>query len=627
MTRTMAFLTAATLLLAFGLPSKAQEQPCTRSQVRMAVVHADDATGEQHLLGVRKALAELDSDKRICPVPIPYRGDRDGTKKLVEVITKKEAEIILGPTDSGAFQGAVEQEAELSQYQIPVISSLVTATGGNDRNGWFFRTNVDNKQRIARILDRTAPFAISSLGILYADTGFGRAAETQLRDDLATRFPPIYVTAVFEDNPESRRGAVKKILAQRPEALGIFGLAEDLTLIFEEIDEQARTVKYKPMSFTIVDASTVALSDHLLYWVSTLNGEADSSSEEEPKGEANPQGDKASGSEEQAISEIAALAYDTTGFLLQQLGSVTRQTFVPDDFRNDFAHLLRAGAAKPGELTGMDFDNFRNKANPGVFYRENGKIQKFEANLTFYEMTQHKFELVQRRFGDWPFLYAGASIVLCLMLTIVDVKRKYEGKYRKVLRHMWIYILCGAHVLILLALLLYLGETGKIQYDDWVAVLALAVAPTTLFRTTIVETTGGKAIGVKQYYERVLAWLNRRILDARHPRDTRRVAVLTYYNPYETMRLKLRANYDQQGDEQAPKLKANLDEKLESIESNATGIERLLRKRGGLRSAITPVVCLEGLVPQLRAAGVLVILPQSPRGSHRRRGSKLRFQR
>ena len=145
MTRTMAFLTAATLLLAFGLPSKAQEQPCTRSQVRLAVVHADDATGEQHLLGVRKA--------------IPYRGDRDGTKKLVEVITKKEAEIILGPTDSGAFQVAVEQEAELSQYQIPVISSLVTATGGNDRNGWFFRTNVDNKQRIARILDRTAQSA------------------------------------------------------------------------------------------------------------------------------------------------------------------------------------------------------------------------------------------------------------------------------------------------------------------------------------------------------------------------------------------------------------------------------------------------------------------------------------
>ena len=145
---------------------------------------------------------------------------------------------------------------------------------------------------------------------------------------------------------------------------------------------------------------------------------------------------------------------------------------------------------------------------------------------------------------------------------------------------MWIYVLCGAHVLIVLALLLYLGGAGKVQYDDWLAVITLAVAPTTLFRTTILETPDGKAFGVKQYYERILAWLNRRILEARHPRDSRRVAVVAYYNPHETMQQKLHAVYDQQGTEQAAVLKENLDQRLKSITSKIKGIETILRRRG-----------------------------------------------
>ena len=98
MTKTMAFVGTMPLLVAFHLPSKAQQQPCKPSQVRVAVVHAEDENGEQHLPGVRKALAELDPDKRVCVVPKLYRDDGDGTRKLVDAITQRQAEIILGST-------------------------------------------------------------------------------------------------------------------------------------------------------------------------------------------------------------------------------------------------------------------------------------------------------------------------------------------------------------------------------------------------------------------------------------------------------------------------------------------------------------------------------------------------
>ena len=542
------------------LREPASPQECKPSQIKIAVVHGEDWNGQQTWLGATMAEAEIDQNDRVCLLPIAYRGDQNGGQRIVDIIRSNGAEIVLGPTDSGAYIEAFEKQGELRQFQVPVISSLVTSAEGNQEDGWFFRTNVNNQQRIELLKDALAPLWISSLGVLYADTGFGNEAEQQLRQDLGEEFPPVYVRAPFDSTRDSRRRAVKQILDVRPEAVGIFGLSSDLPLLLDQVESLTKDIPYRPIFFAMVDARPRDDLKFPLYFV------------------ANAKDPVTVPGTHEKLYEVGALAYDTMQAVLQTLTAPNKKAFKAADFRSDFVHLLQTENGWSGKHTGMSFQDFQNVAGLQVFRLEAGQVQEVESR-GYWERIYAKFELVRRRFGRWPFIYAGLSMALCLVLTIIDVKRKYEGKYLKVFRHLWIYLLCVFHILILTALLLLLGESGAIRYDDYIAILALAVAPTTLFRTTILETQAGSSIGLAKIYDAILTGLNDQILNGRHFTLTRRVAVLAHYNSEKWLMQRLRVEYDKQPDEKQKDLLRKLNDKLKRATKDTEGMERILCRR------------------------------------------------
>ena len=539
-----------------------QTPKCCRGQIPIAVVHREDFNGRQVWLGVYTAKRELDQDDRICLIPVTYRQDHDGAEKLEEEIKSGRAKIIIGPTDSGAYTGAFAKQDALREHQVPVISPVVTTAEGNQQDGWFFRTNVNNEQRITVLRDKLDPLWVTSLAVLYSDTGFGREAEEELRRDYGSDRPSVYLGSRFVEKSDSRREAVGRVLDVRPEAVGMFALAGELPHLFGQIDSRTQDVPYRPLYFTIVDARSHISpgSQRPLHFVSTIA---------EPISAGNPS---------EKLYEVGALAYDTTQAVLHVLANANSATFKPEIFRADFEHLLETQSPWTGRHTKMRFNNFENVAIPQVLEFDGTAVRKAR-NGGFWERVERKFGLVRLRFGRWPYIYAGVSLVLCALFTLVDVKRKYEGHFGKVLRHLWIYLLCGVHMLTLFVLLVFLGESGGIRYDNWAAVLALAVAPATLFRVTFLETEAGHSIGIGRIYEGILAWLNNRILNSRHWKLTPRIAVLAFYNSEEQMIQKLNAAYDRHEVNRRKQLREARGQRLEEASENTKGMERLLVRR------------------------------------------------
>ena len=131
--------------------SKDNPEPRTR----LAVLYQQELE-ESYLKGVKKALDELEEDVKPSVCRDSYSGDEDGVGKLVDIIQEKRAEVILGPTFSGVYLGAIKQlggPEECQRLQVPVISPVVQAPDvRNDRNGWFFRTNVDARRRVEAMI-------------------------------------------------------------------------------------------------------------------------------------------------------------------------------------------------------------------------------------------------------------------------------------------------------------------------------------------------------------------------------------------------------------------------------------------------------------------------------------------
>lgn len=474
-----------------------------------------------------------------------YRNELEGEIKLNNWIMKKEVEIILGPTDSGIFIRALKDREKLGEKKIPIISPTVTIPVGNQPDGWFFRTNVDIVSRIRTIYDFLHKYWIRSIGILYADTEFGRRAKDKLNVEI--RKTKNHKSFLFTSN-DSMRDGVGEILQWRPEALGVFGSCEDILKICNYLESMNASSSYKPFLFTIIDACKLSSKVDSFYFVSSAKSKPNEKNKEE------------------VFNEVWALAYDTTVFVLSELKKLDEKLNKYDaiEFRNQFVALLNGPTEETGIKTGMKFGKLENTAELKVFRIMNNEIQRRDSlDVKWIEKVQNKLDLIKRRYGFWPEIYIILMIGIVITVNITDIKRWYGKGLRKEWKHPHLYIFIGLNLVLVMILYFFLAERGVISYGNIFQALGIALAPSILIKTTLFETSAGKAISLAKLYDKILEWINDRLMMSRYKSHSNNVNVLAYHNSESDLRSVLHQIYNNARIEaQRNKLRNDLEEEL-----------------------------------------------------------------
>ncbi|MCP4658077.1 MAG: amino acid ABC transporter substrate-binding protein, partial [bacterium] len=235
----------------------------------LGALYGNTPTGLRYLQGIKDAVAEHAIGSQVTIVRFPYANEAQGLDLLTEILTEKKADIVIGPTESGVFVNALKHGSELQKYEIPVISSLVTADIPHREFGWFFRTNSDVRRRSHAIFDFLNKYWVRSIALLYANTEFGRRAEEAFLRQLSSSQKERYLPLLYHSPPIEARNQIRQILATRPEAVGIIGEREDIRDIYESIERMnSWGDPYTPIFFTIVDVSLAGGHLNNFYFVS-----------------------------------------------------------------------------------------------------------------------------------------------------------------------------------------------------------------------------------------------------------------------------------------------------------------------------------------------------------------------
>ncbi len=441
--------------------------------IRLALLYQQELE-ESYLKGVKNALDEVEEDARPSVCRDSYFGDEDGVGKLASIIRERRAKVVLGPTFSGVYLGAIKQlggPEECQRWKVPVVSSLVQAPDvPNDRKGWFFRTNVDARRRVETIIDHIEGFPIGSVSILYPNTRFGRLAEEHFEGNLPDNLLPGYRAHEYKRDFTNLREVLSTLLDRRPEALGVFGTPSEIARVVGSIRRRGR---YRPFLFTIGDPSLKKKTKELdelhyvsvaecLAWKPEKHAEVPKSDDQQNLNESDGRSaqdhysDRCRGIESiRADGDIEALTFDTARLLLEGLrDSQTFGSWKPEAFRDWFAGQLQS-RSDAGKLTSMSLSNLENQAAPYVYVIKNGEIELAESapDLNVAGIAGVKLDLIRGRFGDWPL---GRNIALLIVVTIVvaslDLKRSFEGQFRKIYGYIYFWLLCLINILIVLVL-------------------------------------------------------------------------------------------------------------------------------------------------------------------------------
>ena len=550
-------------------------------KLRLAVVYQHELE-QSYLDGFDQAWQEFPKlTEKVSLCRETYYGDDDGVRKLVRLIREPEvkADLVVGPTFSGVYLGAIKQLEELKQlstHRVPVISPIVTAPDKlNDRNGWFFRTNVNAERRVHAIIDLIEGFPIRSITVLYADTEFGRLAEEHFRQQLPERLAPHYRAHEYKRNESNMRRVISAVMDRRSEALGIFGSTDEMIRYLRSIHSRGQH-PYRPFTFTIVDPGFRTTEKDLqgLHYISL----AECLSCQTKKACLFGKSADECLAGEQPRDEIEALTFDTTRHVLGKLQeSLDSSDFDAERFRDAFVSILQSNT-EAGKLSRMSFSSLlENRAVPIVYRIQEGRITTLApaSNIGPVNRLGMKLELLRGRFGDWPLVTNLVLLILVsTILTSLDLKRSFEGKLRKIYGYSYFWVLCVFNVGVVLFLYFVLAEREAIRYDSWAAALVVAMGPSVLLRTTLFETPTGKAIGVAHFYDRFLLWINEKMMVRRYALFNRFVNVITYYSPRKSLEDKLLQLY---GNAKTTDLRNKLEEALaQDMESARSYLEERL---------------------------------------------------
>jgi hypothetical protein len=492
----------------------------------IGVLYINSPTGNRFLNGVQAAIKNSD----VSVLPLPYTDATHGTHLLKETVENEKVDILIGPTESDVYVRALEQRSELEKHSVPVISSLVTADVQHVPSGWFFLTNVGVRRRTQTTYDFLNKHWVKSIVILHANTEFGRRAEQAFSAELSATQRENYLSLSYPLPAINARPHIRKILDQRPEAVGIFGEREDIELTTQMLNEMNEgTMAYNPIIFTIIDARHLVNTVGNIYFVSVT--------------EMN----KTIKNVDIAFDDVTSLAYDTTNLILGELNKLQTSIHTVTgrkNFRDKFETRLQMYPAQEKNASSMSFSHYVNVAAPKLFEIETkGKDEPpeiielhIEDYINFSDKVRFKLTLLVNRFGYIPWINAALIVFVILSMSIIDLKKWYVGNAFLLIIPSSFYLLLLVNSTLVLALYIFMGETGAIRYDSTLAALILSFAPMALLRTNFFETSTGKAIGLANLYDGFLQWVNDRLMITSHNLTKLYVDLIAYHNTVDGMR-------------------------------------------------------------------------------------------
>ena len=540
------------------------------TKVFIAILYNTDETGTRHMEVIKDKLEE---EILIKYDLFPYSEDNDGLEQLKGLMNKEQSkyDIILGLTESDIFIHTTELEEELSTKKVTVISGLVTSETENDNkiDGWFFRTNVDTTRRVQTIIKFLKRYWISSINVVYEDSEYGRRAERAFKEALGSRFKAQRYTSYLFNTFTNSYQQLEKIVKDRPEAIGIFCQREEITPICKEIKELNYSGSdYDPLVFTIIDISSIAGNIGDIYFVSL-----------------NEMKDKMMLAKDfEKNDDVIKLGTDLGRLVISALGDMKQSggLGIDDDrmmfrekFRDQLANVMQAGENKD-EPT-INFVKFSNTTLPKVYRLTEGEEITpiiIEGHVNWFKKTLHKIGLVIDVFGFWIPLTFLVIFIIAFFISRMEVKRYFPSKHIKIYKTKVFFLFLFGHIITVLVIVIFLAESGRMNYNDILMVILISMTPTAFLRTTFFETKYGRSIGLENIYKNLMSSVENKIMHERYKYLEATVNMIAYYNGEDAMKKALFHLYKRHP---SAIQQAKLIQKLE--EDLATEQEYLNRRR------------------------------------------------
>jgi hypothetical protein len=561
-------------------------------KLRIGVLSINTPTGIRHWKGIKEAVSKHEFYKYVDLQSYHYADKNDGFELLQRLILDEKADIILGPTESDIFVRAVDLEEELSDKKVPVISGLVTVRIGNRKDGWFFRINVDVTRRVQIIYDFLNKHWISTMGVLYADTEFGRRAERAFKNELKAGNQEEGYMSLLYDNPPNPRKQLRSIIKNRPEAVGIFCEREEIQQIWKQLQAMNKSgTPYNPLLFTILDVRRISHQIDDIYFV-TLTGSSEI-----------PDTDNFI-----IEDEVKCLGYDLGVLVFKVLEDMNRdnqlftQPFNEDkrlEFRKQLCTLLNRSTRLDETKTKMIFTNFENTTIPRIFHLKDQKFKPIDIveHIGWIEKFVHKVDLLFGIYGYWIYISLFIIFIVAFSISRMELKRLFPHKHVKIYKTKAFYYYVIGHFLIVLLLYIVLSESGSIKYNDIFMVFIISLTPSAFLRTTFFETRYGHTIGLEGFYKNLMSKVENRIMSERYKSLEAITNVIAYSNSENSIRESLYRIYN---NHPSPTQRSKLIQKME--EDMAKTIDYLERRRVGARLLLRQLdknqLKAEGFVPQ-----------------------------
>lgn len=525
------------------------------------------ATGSKHREGIIDACRDFVSRNekykgKIFLEKVAYSSEKDGVIKLKSMFENgtskpsgRKVHMILGPSESGLFVKSIEaitpDPDNGPDKGIPVISPQVIAKVGNVPDGWFFRVNVDVDTRSEIIYDYLNRKGFQNIAVLYADITLGQRSEQAFSRLLTEVQKENYLVAAYTKEKEEIRPVLRRVLDQRPGAIGIFGQRSDIEFIARKIKGMDDGwSQYTPALFTNIDASPLERND--LHFVSLVTAEEIKSSK---------------------IDEVYALAYDTamlTLNLIQQNG-LKASSELPVEMRNHLVNFLDGPPepSKKGKYTRMMFDNFDNQAVLEVMAFQQDILSEakviLQPGFEWLNKCQHWLTNLQRRFGYTPYWNILLVLVTGIIINLIDLTKLYGVPLSYMKRKEFLQLI-SVNVSVALGVYLFMSYVGILRWDDtWGAILAVSTY-TVFLKAKIFGSEKAKAIGLADFYNRIVRNKHDKIMIAMLHKEGKSINYIAYTNTLVYLQKVLYEIYDFTEKGRAGELKDKLQLDLQAVD-------------------------------------------------------------
>lgn len=551
---------AVTFLLLVPVSSSAEalsKKDCSRTIqdppfVSLAALYRQDLEAS-YLKGICQALKKHKHGPRVHVGKFPYGNEDTAFKELARLLKGKDTDIVLGPTDSGVFLRAIRELGETNTTAI--VSPLVTADYDFNSKTLLFATNVSIKQRTQAMAHKLAKYGLRSVAVLHSDSKYGRETEAAFRErylgqEPEARYRPLqYDTSNFaKEGPYLQ---IKQVLQDRPEGLGIFGTRSEIQVIANLLSEvNTSLTPYHPIMFTPIDFRPHYFGNDKLFSVSL---------------EVSPQSD----AQEVLIGDVEVLTHDTVILLLDQLSAGNIKT-QKKAFHNRLVDVL-SGLPQAGTktITEMKFRQGHNDSSIRILSRNPSGALHPVISPTYLDLVKLKVSLLFDTRGWWVIGSLLVILIIPTILSILDLKSWFKGSWKELLGSLTVWGFITFNILVVGALYFYLAETGRVPYDSPITALVIAMAPTTLLKSTLFNTKTGKAIGLSTVYGKTMKWLNNQLMIKKYRSQQKIINILAYYNTLSNLKDKLAKVYaNARPSEEKYRLTAQLQMDIDEAETH-----------------------------------------------------------